>query len=66
MPPGSSAIDLGELAREARLRQRPGHAGRRADDEEDRTRERRRIDQGRLEPAPGDICAIDEQAATTA
>ena len=50
--------------REARLRQRPGHAGGGADDEQDRARERRGVDQHRIEPLPVEL-AVDQQARTT-
>ena len=58
---GRVAEDVGELLREARLRERPAHRGRGRDDQQDRAGERHRLDERRVERAPFET-AVDQHA----
>ena len=52
----------GKIARKTRMRQRPGHGGRRADDDEDGAGQRRRVDQHRPQALPLDLLAEEHDA----
>ncbi len=60
MPPGQAGHGVGKIAGKSGLRQRPGHGGCGADDEQDRTGQRRRLDQHRVNAPPVEL-PVDQQ-----